>query len=197
MIATGGLLAATECSGVLLTPRLVLTAANCVCSKREITSPESGKATLIDSSACAERAYVTTIVYGKAVNEFMAHMQVQPYIGVVRPHPDFKLLLDEQQAVVARRADLAVITLQVPVESRIPPVSLSATEARAEERLTMTGYGYGKKFGQIFGLRFIRRDKVLRGGTAGDGRFLYEQQGTFLYEGFNGGPCFREERTSC
>jgi hypothetical protein len=194
MIATGGLLAATECSGVLLTPRLVLTAANCVCEKREITSSEGRRATLSDSSACAKRAYVTTIGYGEAINEFMAHMQVQPYSGVVRPHPEFKLLLDEQQSVVAQHADLAIIALQVPVESKIRPVSLSDTEARAEERLTMTGYGYGKKFGHIFGLRFIRSDKVLRRAASGADRFLYEQQGTFLYDGFNGGPCFREER---
>ncbi|HVG63056.1 MAG TPA: hypothetical protein VNA24_31120 [Hyalangium sp.] len=57
----------------------------------------------------------------------------------------------------------------------------------------MVGFGYGKELGQIFGLRFARRDNVLGEASSSRGRFLYEQQGAFLYNGFIGGPCFQEK----
>jgi hypothetical protein len=192
MISTLGPLAAAQCSGILLSPLLVLTAASCVCLPREVRSPEGGTSTLFDSSACSPSAYATAIVYGEVVNEYTAAMGMHSYTGTVRPHPDFKLVLDEEQAVLTQRADLAVLVLETPVPGRIRPAALSNREVRAQETLLMAGYGYGKEFGQIFGLRFVRRDKALGEVPPGAGRFLYEQQGTFLYNGFKGGPCFQE-----
>lgn len=193
VVTTLGPLEAAQCSGILLAPRVILTAASCVCTPREISTPEGGKGTVIDGSSCAERVYVATVAYGKALNESMAPMEIHSYSGVARPHPDFELLLDGQ-SVVTHRADLAVIVLNSSVKGDIPTVPFSDQEARAGESLLMVGYGYGEKIGQIYGLRFIRRDTVLRAWGPGRDRFLYEQQGTYLYDGFKGGPCLREQR---
>lgn len=57
----------------------------------------------------------------------------------------------------------------------------------------MAGYGYGEEFGQIYGLRFFRKNHVTRFSSSSAGRIIYEQQGVFLYNGFKGGPCFRED----
>jgi hypothetical protein len=192
MIATDGPLAAAQCSGVLLSPHLVLTAASCVCLPQKVTSAEGHTITLFDSSSCFPSAYATTAEYGKVVNEYTAETAMRSFVGAVRPHPDFKLLLDGQ-TVVTHHADLAVLVLEKPVPGEIRPASLADQEVRAQEILVMAGYGYGMEFGQIFGLRFVRRDKVL-GEAPGGGRFSYEQQGAFLYNGFKGGPCFRESR---
>lgn len=193
MIATDGPLAAAQCSGVLLSSRLVLTAASCVCRPQKVTTAEGDTTTLFDSSSCSPSAYATTAEYGKVVNEYTAETAMHSFVGAVRPHPDFKLLLDGQK-VVTHHADLAVLVLEKPVPGEIRPASLADQEVRAQEILVMVGYGYGMEFGQIFGLRFVRRDKVLSEAPGGGGRFLYEQQGAFLYNGFRGGPCFREIR---
>lgn len=194
MVSTQGPLAAAQCSGILLTPSLVLTAASCLCEPQKVTPPQGGVTTLFNSSTCSSSAHVTTIVYGEVVNEYIAAMTMRPFMGAVRPHPDFKLVLNEHQAIVTNHADLAVIALNKPVASSIRLVPLSRREPQAQETLVMAGYGYGKEFSQIFGLRFARRDKVLEQAPPGDGRFLYEQQGSFLYNGFKGGPCLHEER---
>jgi hypothetical protein len=193
MISMDEPLAAAECSGVLLTPSLVLTAASCVCAPQKVTSPKGKTTTLFDSSACSPSLRATAVVYGNVINEYIAEMEMPSSRGAVRPHPDFKLLLDEQQAVMANHADLAVLVLERPIPGKIRPASLSSQEVQAQEVLTMVGFGYGKEFGQIFGLRFVRRDKVLGEAPSNHGRFLYEQQGAFLYNGFIGGPCFQEK----
>lgn len=193
MISTDEPLAAAECSGILLTHSLVLTAASCVCVPQKVTSPEGKTTTLFDSSACSPNLRATAIVYGNVLNEYIAEMEMPWSRAAVRPHPDFKLLLDEHQGVVANHADLAVLILERPIPGKIRPASLSSQEVHAQEVLTMVGFGYGRELGQIFGLRFVRRDKVLGEAPSSHGRFLYEQQGAFLYNGFIGGPCFQEK----
>ncbi|MBN1210350.1 MAG: trypsin-like peptidase domain-containing protein [Myxococcaceae bacterium] len=194
MVSRLGPLKAAQCSGVLLTPSLVLTAANCVCRPRKVPSAEDRNSILFDTSACVETAYITTTDYGEVINEYIAATNMYSIPGMVRPHPDFKLVLDEDRNVAFNHADLAVILLRHPVKSRFPPASLSSLDIRAQETLIMAGYGYGQEFGQIAGLRFVRRNKVLgEAAPSDDGRFLYEQQGAFMYRGFKGGPCFRQE----
>lgn len=194
MISRLGMLGAAHCSGVLLTPRLVLTAANCVCRPRKVPALGGRDSIQFDTSVCVETAYVTATNYGEVINEYLAATDMYSTPGTVRPHPDFKLVLDEDRSVATNHADLAVIHLRRPVASRFPPVSLSNQDIHAEETLIMAGYGYGQEFGQIAGLRFVRSNKVLReAAPGGHGRFLYEQQGAFMYRGFKGGPCLRQE----
>ncbi|WP_224250116.1 trypsin-like serine protease [Hyalangium gracile] len=48
-----------DCSGVVVGPRQVLTAAHCVC-KPKPPSATHGKPAVVDSSHCPEQAYATT-----------------------------------------------------------------------------------------------------------------------------------------
>jgi hypothetical protein len=180
MVTTKEPLRLAECSGLLVSPWVVLTAASCVCKS-------------LKGLACAEHAYAAPIVYRQVVDEDFALFPFHAYRGVVRSHPQFQLTLDEQGNVVASQADLAVIMLDEPVALEAAAVQLGADEVNAGETLLMTGYGYGLKWGQLDGVRFTRRDKVTKVAASGGGRVVYEQQGAFLYDGFHGGPCFRED----
>jgi hypothetical protein len=171
---------AAECSALLVSRWVVLTAASCVCRGQK-------------GSACAEHAYASPIVYEQVLRPDFATYRTRAYRGTVRPHPEFQLTWDEQGTVVASRADLAVIVLDEPVASEIAAEQFEGGEAKAGETLVMTGYGYGLRWGQLDGIRFTRRDKVMQPAASGGGRVVYEQQGAFLYEGFHGGPCFRED----
>jgi hypothetical protein len=91
------------------------------------------------------------------------------------------------------QADLALIVLEEPVEWELAQLPLREEEGQVGEQLHMAGYGYGTQWGQLYGMRFVRRDKITSAATAGGGRVLYEQQGAFLYNGFHGGPCFYED----
>ncbi|HVG60141.1 MAG TPA: hypothetical protein VNA24_16400, partial [Hyalangium sp.] len=115
------------------------------------------------------------------------------YRGKVRPHPEFQLTWDEQGSVMASRADLAVIVLDEPMAKEIVAEQLGGGEVKEGETLVMPGYGYGLKWGQLDGIRYTRKDKAVRHAASGGGRVVYEQQGGFLYDGFHGGPCFRED----
>lgn len=53
------------CSGVLMGPRLVLTAGHCVCMEREMTAPVGDAQTVIDGSVCVDAVTVTTKTYGR------------------------------------------------------------------------------------------------------------------------------------
>jgi len=181
-----------KCSAVLLSPRLALTAAHCVCERK--TSSASGERgrTLMDASACANHTYVTTAFYGKIHGELLADKELQTYAGEVLPHPEFQLVLDKKGNVLSGHADLALIALQTPVERKLPPVRLAPNEVEAHEVLIMSGFGGDDRFDQRVGIRYFRKNKVTH--ISGGDRVLYEQQGTYLYDGFNGGPCFREDQ---
>lgn len=58
----------------------------------------------------------------------------------------------------------------------------------------MTGYGHDRVVGGRHGARYFKKSQVTRAPTSEDPRALYAQQGSSLYEGFDGGPCFREAR---
>jgi hypothetical protein len=55
-----------QCNGVIIAPRLVLTAGHCVCRRGKVTPSEDKVKTVIDSSGCEEDATVTTILYNPA-----------------------------------------------------------------------------------------------------------------------------------
>ncbi len=93
---------------------------------------------------------------------------------------------------MSAQADLAVLVLNEPVESGIPSAVLADTEVTLGESLVMTGYGYDKNMGGIYGARYYRTNKIVSAQASFGGRFVYEQQGAYVYNGFDGGPCFRE-----
>lgn len=111
----------------------------------------------------------------------------------VRVHPAFKLELDEQGAVLSTHADLAIIVLDSPVKEPLPRVPFAETEVQKGETLVMAGYGDDPRFRDVPYFRYSRRNRVTQIREGSDGKVLYEQQGAFVYNGYTGGPCFRED----
>jgi hypothetical protein len=192
MVTTKSPLELAECSGVIIGPRLVLTAGHCVCKPDPATPSSAAKARHVDGAACAGKANAITLLYGKVRSGRTADLQARVYAGMIRPHPDLQLVFDDSGAIVSSHANLAVLLLDEPVESGFQSVALADTEVMAGEALVMAGYGYDKKTGGIYGARYYRTNKVVTSQMSSAGRFLYEQQGAYVYNGFDGGPCFRE-----
>jgi hypothetical protein len=136
---------------------------------------------------------VTAVFYESAIDEFQVNKRFQTIMGRVRPHPEFRRVLDGQGYAVESHADLAVILLDEPMLGDFPKVPLASTEAQAGELLIMAGYGHDEVIGTVFGTRYFRKNRVSAAGVIGGESFHYEQQGPYLFEGYDGGPCLREE----
>lgn len=192
MVTTKSPLELAECSGVIIGPKLVLTAGHCVCKPDAEDPSPATKVKRVDEAACAGQANAITVLYGRVGSAQIADLQARVYTGTIRPHPDLQLVFDDSGAIVSAHANLAVLLLDEPVEGGIPSAVLADTEAMVGEPLVMAGYGYGKNIGGIYGARYYRTNKVVRSQAPSTGRFIYEQQGAYLYNGFDGGPCFRQ-----
>jgi hypothetical protein len=187
------------CSGILLSPRVALTAATCVCPPKKNNPDSLPEKRLIDATACAERIFLRTVHYGAVKDlEFKEETTVksfQSFEGQVRPHPEFKLVLDAQGAIQTSHADLAVIVLDSPVKEPLQFIPFGESEVKENELLVMAGYPRDARFGGFSGIRYFRQNKVTQILGAQPGRVLYEQHAPFLYNGYTGGPCFREDET--
>lgn len=154
-----------KCSGVLIHPRVVVTAGHCVCLYREPTSadnlptdrsPEADAGAvvtrarglagitvtdIIDShSSCETTALVATLVYGKPGEE----PQRGKHFGTVVVHPEIELIAGAaqgQSSVVWNHADLAVVLLNEPVPLKFEPLTLATSEVELGDALVMIGYG--------------------------------------------------------
>jgi hypothetical protein len=197
MLTEGAQSRAAKCSGILLSPHLALTAASCVCAPGKPGTDGGLDTRILDATACAQRTFLRTVRYGEAQDrQFMeetASKSFQTFEGRVRPHPEFKLMLDARGAVQSSHADLAVIILDSPVQSPLPFVQLGNTEVKEDEVLVMAGYPADARFGGFTGIRYFRKNRVTQPPSSQSGRGLYEQQAPFLYNGYPGGPCFRED----
>lgn len=151
-----------DCSGVLIAPRLVLTAGHCVCMMRPFTAPpveerkdsltqrtafimrssafKNGAVTaIIDSSECAKRTKIRTVIYENppSENESSRHASYQ---GTVHPHPRLELLFNQAGHQVWASADLAVIRLDKPLKD-FPTFKLATSEVQPGDPITLVGYG--------------------------------------------------------
>jgi Trypsin-like peptidase domain len=186
-----------DCSGILLEPRLVLTAASCLCALQARPPGDAREETRADASSCAKRVFATSVIYGEVghskLKELTTQMRFRTVEGSVRPHPALELVLNARGYVVRGRADLALILLDDPLEVKSSEVLLAHEPVREGEFLVMAGYGHDAAVGGFYGARYFRKNRVVGVPSSEAERILYEQQGLYAYNGFDGGPCFREE----
>lgn len=147
-----------NCSGVLIDPRVVLTAGHCVCSPRKALPPEAAGASFIDRSTCVETTSVTLIRY-RADSEALQTMlrngftrlpgeKLGPYRGKVHVHENIRIIYREietsngwESSTDSSDADLALIVLDEPVEGRVDPLKLAEKPVQLKERVILVGFG--------------------------------------------------------
>jgi len=191
MLTTGNPDKGAQCSGVLLSPLVVLTAGSCVCKPRQ-SAPLTADERVTDSSICVERATVMMVRYGKVYDKRSAEMEVRQYTGAIFPHPELNIRLDTQSSAVTSHADLALVRLDSPIEDESAPVSLADSEVVTGEYLVMAGYGHDKRVAQAFGERYFRRNRVLQPASTENERFFYTPLNVDSHTNHGGWACLRE-----
>lgn len=172
------------CSGTLLNPRLVLTAGHCVCGKREFTLHENGASSRIDASRCARTASIDTAVYTSTREKLSRPAeQYRTYVGTVTPHPELEIFLDEEGMPLSSRADLALITLDNPVELRVHAIRLPDAAPSGNKPFVIVGYGLDGRTTLIEGFRRFGWKRVAIRSTPGSERVWFEPYGAAFTPG--------------
>jgi MYXO-CTERM domain-containing protein len=166
------------CTGTLIAPTVVLTAAHCV-------SPEE-----LGWSSEAEVAQNSVVFVDSMVLQQGGGQQIQ--VAKTIAHPSFSQPGDP---------DLGIVKLKTPVTDRKPsPLNLDATKAPAGIEVTMVGFGVSNTATQSAGTEFVLTNKKSVAcstfgagiGAIPDDTFIcYDQRnGSGKCSGDSGGPSF-------
>jgi secreted trypsin-like serine protease len=172
-----------SCSGVFMTPQLVLTAAHCVCAPAD---PKISTQ-VVDGSDCTRRVVVIAGLHSSGDH---GHSEYQ---GKVRVHPGFRAEMEDGR-LKSNVADLAVVRLEKPVEGLKIDFKFPTQEVSIDEQLTLVGFGETRYNGKDDGTRRVGHNSVtdIVLSSRGPGSFLFRDPGAHTHAGDSGGPCFRE-----
>jgi secreted trypsin-like serine protease len=186
-----------HCAGVIVAPRLVLTAGHCFCWQRPVSTPEGSVEHRIESSSCVKAAHVATFFYEYAPSmppDFIGSLSIKRFEGQVRPHPQLEVRLDAKGGVLSSHADLALIVLDTPVPVGFRPVPLAKTGARLQESLVRVGFAYSEESGMLDDTRLVHTSKLITALAPQGERFQFERRTSPFSRGDSGGPCLRPSR---